>query len=209
METAQRLAGRSFGVSGVPFQGKLKACMAAETASESVSKRGGTVPRPLNVLFVCTGNSARSILAEAILNREGEGRFRAFSAGSQPTGRVHPEALALLRHLGHPTVELRSKALDEFLGEDAPQPEFVFTVCDAAAEACPVWPGSVATAHWGLPDPAAGDGGEARFKAAYQSLQARIRAFLALPFDALDESGLRYRLREIGAESPPMEDSVP
>ena len=159
-----------------------------------------------NVLFLCTGNSARSILAEAILNKEGAGRFRAFSAGSFPKGEVHPAALDLLRELGHPTDEFRSKSWDEFAAEGAPPLDFIFTVCDnAAGEVCPIWPGKPITAHWGIEDPAAveGDGQRAAFWTAYQALQRRIGLFLALPLESIDEMTLSNRLREIGkAESP-------
>ena len=157
--------------------------------------------RIYNVLFLCTGNSARSILAEAILNREGAGRFRAFSAGSFPKGEVHPAALNLLRELGQPTESFRSKSWNEFVADDAPQFDFIFTVCDnAAGEVCPVWPGKPATAHWGIPDPAAIEGEAQRqaFIDAYSSLQRRIGLFLALPLESLDELTLAHKLREIG-----------
>ena len=158
-----------------------------------------------NVLFLCTGNSARSILAEAILKKEGAGRFRAFSAGSFPKGEVHPAALELLRELGHPTDRFRSKSWDEFAGEGAPPLDFIFTVCDnAAGEVCPIWPGKPVTAHWGIEDPAAveGDGQRAAFWTAFQALQRRVGLFLALPLESIDEMTLTNRLREIGrAES--------
>jgi protein-tyrosine-phosphatase len=159
-----------------------------------------------NVLFLCTGNSARSILAEAILNREGADRFRAFSAGSFPKGQVHPAALNLLRELGFSTDGFRSKSWDEFAADGAPKLDFIFTVCDnAAGEACPVWPGKPVTAHWGIEDPAAveGPGQQAAFWNASQALQRRIGLFLALPLENIDEMTLANRLREIGkAESP-------
>ncbi len=162
--------------------------------------------RTYNVLFLCTGNSARSILAEAILNKEGAGQFRAFSAGSFPKGAVHPAALNLLRELGYSTEGFRSKSWDEFAAEDAPQLDFIFTVCDnAAGETCPIWPGKPITAQWGIPDPAEvdGTGQNAAFGNAYQALQRRIGLFLALPFESIDEMTLADRLREIGrAESP-------
>lgn len=160
--------------------------------------------RSYNVLFLCTGNSARSILAEAILNREGAGRFRAFSAGSYPKGAVHPAALDLLRELELPTEGLRSKSWDEFAGQDAPRLDFVFTVCDnAAGEVCTVWPGQPMTAHWGVEDPAAveGEGQERAFWQAYQALQRRIQLFLALPIADIDEMSLQHRLKEIGNTS--------
>jgi arsenate reductase (thioredoxin) len=159
--------------------------------------------RVFNALFICTGNSARSILAEAILNREGRGRFRAFSAGSHPKGAVHPYALDLLRSLGHPVEALRSKSWDEFAMPDAPKLDFTFTVCDnAAGEVCPVWPGQPMTAHWGLPDPAAAGGSEAEKRAAfadaYRMLNNRISIFVNLPIASLDELSLQKRLDEIG-----------
>ena len=160
--------------------------------------------RTYTVLFLCTANSARSILAEAILNRRGEGRFRAFSAGSFPKGEVHPAALNLLRELGYPVSGLRSKSWDEFAASDAPQLDFIFTVCDnAAGEVCPVWPGKPITAHWGIPDPAAVEGqaqGQS-FMGAYQQLKRRIELLLALPLESLDEMALTSRLREIGSTS--------
>lgn len=159
--------------------------------------------RIYNVLFLCTGNSARSILAEAILGRLGAGRFRAFSAGSFPKGEVHPAALRLLNQLDYDTGAFRSKSWDEFSGADAPQLDFIFTVCgNAAGETCPVWPGKPMTAHWGLPDPAAVEGSEAEIAAAfadtYRMLTNRIELFLALPLDAIDAMSLQNRLRDIG-----------
>jgi protein-tyrosine-phosphatase len=162
--------------------------------------------RPYNVLFLCTGNSARSILAEAILNREGKGRFRAFSAGSHPKGEVNPHALRLLEQLQHPIADLRSKPWDEFskaTNPDAPDLDFVFTVCDnAAGEVCPVWPGQPITAHWGVPDPAAATGSDAQvavaFAEAYRQLANRIRLFLALPLQSHDRMSLQRRLKDIG-----------
>jgi protein-tyrosine-phosphatase len=159
--------------------------------------------RAYNVLFLCTGNSARSILAEAILEKTGQGRFAAYSAGSAPKGAVHPQALALLDRLGFPTARLRSKSWEEFAVPGAPALDFVFTVCDNAAnEVCPVWPGQPMTAHWGIPDPAAVDGGEdeiARaFRDAFLALQRRIELFASLPVDKLDRLSLQNRLNEIG-----------
>ncbi len=156
-----------------------------------------------NVLFLCTGNSARSVMAEAILNRVGAKKFRAYSAGSQPKGKVHPETLRLLQALGYDVSGFRSKSWDEFARPGAPRFDFVFTVCDsAAAEACPVWPGQPLTAHWGVPDPAAAVGSPAEialaFKDAYRMLHQRIAAFTALPIRSLDEPTLRAKLTEIG-----------
>ncbi len=159
-----------------------------------------------NVLFLCTGNSARSILAECILNREGHGRFRAFSAGSQPKGQVHPFALELLKKMNHSTAGLRSKSWDEFAAPDAPHLDFVFTVCDnAASEVCPIWPGQPMTAHWGVPDPAAA-GTEAErhlaFAEAYRMLHNRISVFTSLPIQSIDRLALQKRLDEIGRPLP-------
>ncbi|MEO7635683.1 MAG: arsenate reductase ArsC [Sphingomicrobium sp.] len=157
--------------------------------------------RPYNVLFLCTGNSARSILAEAILKREGGDRFRAFSAGSYPKSEVHPAALALLDEFGFSTDGCRSKSWDEFAAVGAPLLDFVFTVCDnAAGETCPAWPGQPMTAHWGIEDPATveGDAQKRAFVNAFYSLQRRIALFLALPLDSIDELSLKNRLRDIG-----------
>jgi arsenate reductase len=160
-----------------------------------------------NVLFLCTGNSARSILAEALLNRRGRGRVRAFSAGSHPKGAVHPFAVRVLEEEGLPTEGLRSKSWDEFAGAGAPAMDFVFTVCgQAAREVCPVWPGRPVAAHWIVDDPAAVEGGQearmAAFRRAFRELEARIDRFLALPIDSLDPGALRQRLEEIGASAP-------
>ena len=162
--------------------------------------------RPFNVLFLCTGNSARSILAECILNREGRGRFRAFSAGSYPKGEVHPLALALLKHSSFDTGALRSKSWDEFASPDAPRLDFVFTVCDnAAGEVCPIWPGQPLSAHWGLPDPAAAEGSDAQralaFADTFRMLSNRIGVFVNLPLHSLDRLTLQKRLEEIGKDS--------
>ena len=157
-----------------------------------------------NVLFLCTGNSARSILAEVILNRQGQGRFRAYSAGSYPKGGVHPAAVKLLEELELPTDGLRSKSWDEFARPGAPELDFVFTVCDnAAGEMCPVWPGQPMTAHWGIEDPAAVEGQNQprAFWNAYQSLQHRIQLFLALPLESIDELSLQSQLKQIGKTS--------
>ena len=159
--------------------------------------------RTYNVLFLCTGNSARSILAECVLNRLGRPRFRAFSAGSFPKGEVHPYALDLLRRQNYPVSELRSKSWDEFAGPAAPRLDFVFTVCDrAAAEVCPIWPGQPMSAHWGLPDPAAAQGSEAERRLAFadtlRMLTNRISIFVSLPLASLDKLTLQKRLDAIG-----------
>jgi arsenate reductase len=159
--------------------------------------------RPFNVLFLCTGNSARSIIAEAILDKVGAGKFRAFSAGSQPKGQVHPETIKLLQGLDYNTTQFRSKSWSEFAKSGAPTLDFVFTVCDnAAGEACPFWPGQPMTAHWGVPDPAAAKGSPAEvalaFKDAYRMLSQRIGVFAALPIHSLDRLRLQAKLKEIG-----------
>jgi arsenate reductase (thioredoxin) len=159
--------------------------------------------QPFNVLFLCTGNSARSIMGEAILNKVGAEKFHAYSAGSNPKGRVHPETIRLLQSLGYDTLSLRSKSWGEFTRLGAPQFDFVFTVCDnAAAEACPVWPGHPMTAHWGVPDPAEATGTEAEiafaFKDTYRMLKQRIGIFVSLPLRAYDEMRLRRTVQAIG-----------
>ena len=159
--------------------------------------------RIYNVLFLCTGNSARSIMAEAILNRAGQGHFRAFSAGSHPKGKVNPRTLDLLRKFNYDVSQMRSKSWAEFARAGSPDLDFVFTVCDnAAGEACPLWPGQPITAHWGIPDPAAATGSEAEialaFRDAYRMLERRIDLFLALPMHKLDRLVLTARLKEIG-----------
>lgn len=156
-----------------------------------------------NVLFLCTGNSARSVMAEAILNRIGAPHFRAYSAGSQPKGAINPHTIALLRSLGYDTSQFRSKSWNEFANPGAPEFDFVFTVCDdAAGEICPVWPGQPMTAHWGISDPAAASGTEAQiaaaFAEAYRMLNHRISAFAALPLASIDRMTLQHRLRDIG-----------
>ena len=158
---------------------------------------------PYHVLFLCTGNSARSILAETILNHKGKGRFRAFSAGSHPSGRVHPAAIDLLQKLNHSVASLRSKSWEEFSGPKAPEIDFVFTVCgSAAAEVCPVWPGQPLSAHWGLPDPAAVEGAEDEvhfaFADTYRMLEHRISRLVNLPLESLDRLGLQKQFNEIG-----------
>jgi arsenate reductase len=160
--------------------------------------------RLLNVLFLCTGNSARSILAESILRKDGEGRFAASSAGSAPKGEVNPLAIKVLEAFGYPTEGLRSKSWDEFAAPGAPAMDFVFTVCDSAAgESCPLWPGQPVTAHWGIEDPAAVAGTEIEkeraFNAAFKFLRNRIGAFIVLPIASLDRLSLSHRLRDLGA----------
>jgi protein-tyrosine-phosphatase len=160
-------------------------------------------PRIHNVLFLCTGNSARSILAEALLNHWGKGRFRAFSAGSFPKGAVHPMALALLRSVKLSTEGLRSKSWSEFGEPGAPTMDLVITVCDqAASEVCPIWPGQPITAHWGVPDPAAVEGSDAEkmsaFRDAYRRLDARIKLFVSLPIDKLDRLAIKREADRIG-----------
>jgi arsenate reductase (thioredoxin) len=159
--------------------------------------------RVFNVLFICTGNSARSIMAEAVLNRAGQGRFRAFSAGSQPKGQAHPYAIDLLRRLNYDVSGVRSKSWLEFSGPNAPKLDFAFTLCDdAAAETCPVWPGQPMTAHWGMPDPAAAKGTEAEIRYAFadamRMITNRINIFVSLPMKSLDELTLQKQLDAIG-----------
>jgi arsenate reductase len=162
-----------------------------------------TAQRSYNVLFLCTGNSARSILAESLLNTLGKGRFRGFSAGSFPKGQVHPLALELLKRLDLPSEGLRSKSWDEFAAPGAPPIDFVFTVCDnAAGEVCPIWPGKPMTAHWGIADPATVEGSDAEkalaFRKALEEMETRIKLFVALPIESLDPTTLREKLRAIG-----------
>ena len=162
--------------------------------------------RPYNVLFLCTGNSARSILAEALVNHLGHGQFRAFSAGSFPKGQVHPLAIELLQWSNLPTEDIRSKSWDEFATADAPPLDFIFTVCDnAAGEVCPIWPGKPMTAHWGIADPAGVEGSDtkkgAAFRKALAELEARIKLFVSLPIQSLDRMTLRQELRAIGRAS--------
>ena len=174
--------------------------------AEDEGERGvteGTSRRPYNVLFLCTGNSARSILAEAIVERYGKGQFRGYSAGSYPKGTVNPFALKLLNQMRMPTAHLRSKSWHEFAVAGAPVMDFVFTVCDqAAGETCPLWPGQPVTAHWGIPDPAAVEGSEAMrtlaFAEAYRQLERRIKLFLSLPLASPDRMTITSKVREIG-----------
>jgi arsenate reductase (thioredoxin) len=165
-----------------------------------------------NVLFLCTGNSARSILAESIMNKSGKGQFRGFSAGSHPSGQVNPLALDLLKKLDFPTEGLRSKSWDEFAGMDGTHFDFVITVCDnAAGEACPVWPGHPVTAHWGIPDPAAVAGTElekqSAFSRAYKSMDRRIKLFLSLPMASIDQLRMKERMDAIGRSSTLADDA--
>ncbi|SNR88579.1 MULTISPECIES: arsenate reductase ArsC [unclassified Azospirillum] len=161
--------------------------------------------QPYNVLFLCTHNSARSMMAECILNRLGKGRFRAFSAGSQPSGRINPFVHDLLAHLGHDVSTLRSKSWDEFAGADAPQMDFIFTVCDSAAgEVCPIWPGHPMTAHWGFADPSSASGSDAE-KAAftaeiYRQIERRLQLFVNLPLASLDRLAMKRRLVEMAQQ---------
>ncbi len=168
----------------------------------------GTRDNPFNVLFLCTGNSARSILAESILNRLGGGRFRAYSAGSHPKGQVNPRAIELLKRLNYPTDQLRSKSWDEFAGAAAPKMDFVFTVCDdAASEVCPIWPGQPMTAHWGQPDPSNATGSEAEialaWNEAHRMLTNRLTAFTNLPLSSLDRLSLQKSLDALGRREAP------
>jgi protein-tyrosine-phosphatase len=163
--------------------------------------------RPHNVLFLCTHNSARSVIAECVMNRLGAGKFKAYSAGSQPSGRIHPYALDLLKRLNYNTSGLRSKSWEEFARPDAPKLDFVFTVCDDAAnEACPVWPGQPMSAHWGLPDPSRTEGTEPErryaFADTHRMLYQRIGIFTNLPLKSLDRLSLQRRLDEIGRTMP-------
>ena len=161
--------------------------------------------KPYQILILCTGNSARSIMAEAIINTLGAGRFVAHSAGSQPAGRVHPLALEKLNAIGYPTAQLRSKSWDEFAATDAPQMDFIITVCDnAAGETCPLWPGQPISAHWGFPDPAAVQGSAAEQRAAFeqvfQRITQRVRLLLDLPLASLDALAIRRELQNIGRQ---------
>jgi ArsR family transcriptional regulator, arsenate/arsenite/antimonite-responsive transcriptional repressor / arsenate reductase (thioredoxin) len=183
--------------------GRPEICGWGPAAGDDSGEEESMADRPYNVLFLCTGNSARSILAESILNRAGAGRFVAYSAGSMPTGRVNPYALDLLRLQNYPTGALRSKSWSEFAEPGAPPLDFVFTVCDnAASEVCPVWPGQPMTAHWGLPDPAAVEGSEAVKRAAFadtmRMLHNRIGVLISLPLASLDRLALQERLDAIG-----------
>ena len=160
-----------------------------------------------NVLILCTGNSARSIMAEALFNILGKGRFHAYSAGSNPTGQVNPFAVEKLASVGYPTANLRSKSWDEFAGPDAPAMDFVITVCDnAAGEACPFWPGQPITAHWGFPDPAAVEGTDAEkrwaFDQTFRHISNRVRVFASLPLERLDRQAIKHEMTAIGQTGP-------
>ncbi len=162
--------------------------------------------KPYNILVLCTGNSARSILGEALFNTLGAGRFKAYSAGSHPTGRVNPFAIEQIRALGVPVEGLRSKSWDEFAQPDSPQMDFIVTVCDnAAGEVCPLWPGQPVTAHWGFPDPAAVDGTDDQKRAAFaqtlRQIRNRVQLFLSLPLETLDRMAIESRMRAIGRET--------
>ena len=162
--------------------------------------------RPYNVLFLCTGNSARSIMGEAVLNKVGKGKFVGYSAGSRPNGTVNPDALSLLKRLGLCTSGLRSKSWEEFAQPDAPQMDFVLTVCDNAAnEVCPIWPGHPVTAHWGIPDPVTVTGNDERvfraFRDTFGMLSRRIDLFTSLPIESLDRLSLKHRLEQIGSDA--------
>jgi arsenate reductase len=171
------------------------------------------VDRPYNVLFLCTGNSARSILAESLIDHLGQGKFRGYSAGSHPKGQVHPISMALLKQLKLPTENLRSKSWDEFAAPGAPILDFVFTVCDnAAGEVCPYWPGQPMTAHWGVEDPVAVDGTDAQkweaFRRAFRTVENRIRLFVSLPVAMLDNMALKARIDAIGKALPEGDDAI-
>jgi arsenate reductase len=179
----------------------------AETSASCGLLRKMTANKTYNVLFLCTGNSARSILAESLLNHWGDGKFRAFSAGSFPKGQVHPMALDLLKRMNLPAEGFRSKSWDEFSMPGAPPIDFIFTVCDnAAGESCPVWPGNPMTAHWGIEDPAAVEGTDAEkafaFRKALKELETRIKLFTNLPISSLDGMTLQAKLRAIGKSNP-------
>jgi arsenate reductase (thioredoxin) len=173
-----------------------------------------TVERQFHVLFLCTHNSARSIIAECVLNRLGQGRFKAYSAGSMPSGKVNPIGLAMLKSLNYDTAQLRSKSWGEFETPAAPKLDFIFTVCDSAAEeVCPVWPGHPVSAHWGIPDPSAAEGTDAEkhlaFADAHRMLAQRIGIFVDLPFASLDNQALRKRVQDIGDDATAAETSGP
>jgi arsenate reductase (thioredoxin) len=178
-----------------------------EGAPRALDRMSSMLDRPYHVLFLCTGNSARSILAESLINHWGHGRFRGFSAGSHPKGTVHPMARELLRQMGLPGEGLRSKSWDEFAAPAGPALDFVFTVCDnAAGEVCPYWPGQPMTAHWGVPDPAAVEGTDTErwmaFRSAFNALENRVKLFTSLPIASLERIKLHERLQAIGRTVP-------
>lgn len=187
-------------------RGRPELCVPlAARALQRFERETAMSDRPYNVLFICVGNSARSIIAESLLGELGKGKFRAFSAGTRPYSEMNPYALEILEGLGHDVSVLRAKNVAEFQGPDAPPLDFVFTLCDAAAnEECPPWPGQPITAHWGMPDPVKATGTDAEkalaFKETYATLRRRLAAFVALPFDALDRISLQRRLDAIGQE---------
>lgn len=190
-------------------RGRPELC--APLAAQALRRLGEGDPamseRSFNVLFICTGNSARSVIAEAILSQEGAGKFKAFSAGTQPYSELNPLAVEVLQKLGHDTAGLRAKNVSEFQGKDAPQMDFVFTVCDRAAnEECPPWPGQPISAHWGLPDPVKVEGSEAErsyaFLDTYRMMKHRLTGFCALPIDSLDRLSLQHKLDQIGQSKP-------
>ena len=187
-------------------RGRADLCLPALRPTPLLQPTSGTArmpQEPLNILFLCSGNSARSLFAEAIVNADSSGKFRAFSAGTNPATAPNPYALEILHNLGHDTAALRSKDISEYMGLDVPRFDFVFTVCDRAAnEECPPWPGQPVTAHWGMPDPVKATGTQAEkalaFKEAYRTLHHRLRAFMALPLATLDRLSLQKRLDAIG-----------
>jgi arsenate reductase len=183
--------------------GRPELCGPGFLTGSPETKEKDMADQPYNVLFLCTGNSARSIIAEAIMNREGQGKFRGYSAGSHPRGQVHPYAIDLLRNLNHDVSGFRSKDWNEFADDGSPKMDFVFTVCDNAAnEVCPVWPGQPMSAHWGIPDPAEVEGSEAvkrqAFADAYRMMNNRISIFVNLPLTSLSRLALQERLDDIG-----------
>src|ERR1700722_5213019 len=187
-------------------------CSGAEGSASGKLLRQMNTDRIYNVLFLCTGNSARSILAESLLNHYGNGKFRAFSAGSFPKGQVHPLAVELLKRLNLPAENLRSKSWDEFAAPGAPPIDLIFTVCDnAAGEVCPIWPGRPMTAHWGIADPAAVEGSDTEkafaFRKAFKELETRIKLFVALPIESLDAPTLQAKIRDIGKSSTATESA--
>ena len=178
--------------------------MLGHPTDEEIQK-GTTMRKAYNILVLCTGNSARSIMAEALFNTMGAGRFQAYSAGSHPTGRVNPFAIELVRELGYPLENLRSKSWDEFAAPGAPELDFVVTVCDkAAGEICPFWPGQPMTAHWGFPDPAAVEGSDdvkrEAFRQTVRQIRTRVQLFLSLPLETLDRMAIENRMRAIGKQ---------